>query len=747
MKEVRELYRRSVFRCFLMSIGLNLFIELLARRDIGNLLGYIVYSPLVFLHNIMIVMVTLLFGFFFKKRYFAYGVISAVWVIAGIVNGVLLGFHIRTTPLTAQDLGMIRSAISLAGKYLSFWVIVLGILAVGILIAALVLLWKKTSRQEGKIHYVGVAVGITLSIFFVLCINDLGVKTGFLASNFSNIGQAYETYGFAYCFSNSLLNTGIDRPKDYEKDTVDKILESDDADDDFSNPADSSESADVQDESLNPDDSETGPALDETESASSEPEEQEPDPRPNIIIVQLESFFDITNMKNLTFSQDPIPTMHRLQEQYSSGYVSVPSIGAGTANTEFEMITGMNLDFFGPGEYPYKTVLRKMTCESVAYNMKKIGYQTHAIHNNNATFYERVLVFPRLGFDTFTSIEYMYDLEYTPLEWAKDKVLTGEILKAMNSTEDPDLIYTISVQGHGSYPEEALLEDPVITVTGLEEEKVKNAYTYYVNQIYEMDCFIAELVNALQEQEEPCVLVLFGDHLPTLGITEEDLEGADLFQTPYVIWDNMGLVRKERNVQAYQMAAWVQEQLGLHEGILTRFHQRFLKQSETEGEPESEEALSSSVSGEDQWFSSDRFKALFSDSSKDDAEQTPEEIYLEQLEVLEYDMLYGDMTVYGGTNPYKETNMQMGVEPIEIEEYIYNNGNLYVLGDGFNEYSKVMLNGKEQETEYLGKNLMIAREVKLGDQNWITVAQIDKDGVMLSESVSMAIRDIVGSGK
>lgn len=740
MKELRELYRRNIFRCFLMSIGLNLVIELLARRDIGNLLGYIIYSPLVFLHNIMIVMVTLLFGLFFKKRYFAYGVISAVWVIAGIVNGVLLGFHIRTTPLTAQDLGMIRSAISLAGKYLSFWLIVLVILAVGILIAALVLLWRKTFRQEGKIHYVGVAVGIMLSIFFVLCINDLGVKTGVLASNFSNIGQAYETYGFAYCFSNSLLNTGIDRPKNYEKDTVDKILESDDN-------KDFSDSTDAPDESLNPDGSETVPTLDETESVPSETEEQEPDLRPNIIIVQLESFFDITNMKNLTFSQDPIPTMHRLQEQYSSGYVSVPSIGAGTANTEFEMITGMNLDFFGPGEYPYKTVLRKMTCESVAYNMAELGYQTHAIHNNNATFYERVLVFPRLGFDTFTSIEYMYDLEYTPLEWAKDKVLTGEIQKAMNSTEGPDLIYTISVQGHGSYPEEALLENPVITVTGLEEEKMQNAYTYYVNQIYEMDCFIAELVNALQEQEEPCVLVLFGDHLPTLGITEEDLEGADLFQTPYVIWDNMGLVRKERNVQAYQMAAWVQEQLGLHEGILTRFHQRFLRQSEKEGEQESEEISSFAAPGEDQWFGSDRFKALFADSSRDDAEQGPEEIYLEQLEVLEYDMLYGDMTVYGGTNPYKEADMRMGVEPIEIAEYIYNNGNLYVLGDGFNEYSKVMLNGKEQKTEYLGKNLMIAREVRLEEQNWITVAQVDKDGVMLSESASMAIRDIAGSGK
>ena len=65
-------------------------------------------------------------------------------------------------------------------------------------------------------------------------------------------------------------------------------------------------------------------------------------------------------------------------EEYSSGYFEVPVVGAGTANTEFETIVGMNLHYFGPGEYPYKTVLKKTTCESMAYALKKIGYRAHA---------------------------------------------------------------------------------------------------------------------------------------------------------------------------------------------------------------------------------------------------------------------------------------------------------------------------------------------------------------------------------
>ena len=76
-------------------------------------------------------------------------------------------------------------------------------------------------------------------------------------------------------------------------------------------------------------------------------------------------------------------------KEYSSGYYKVPSVGAGTANTEFESITGMSLHYFGPGEYPYKSILKETTCESAPYVLKSLGYRTHAIHNNEANFYGR----------------------------------------------------------------------------------------------------------------------------------------------------------------------------------------------------------------------------------------------------------------------------------------------------------------------------------------------------------------------
>ena len=87
---------------------------------------------------------------------------------------------------------------------------------------------------------------------------------------------------------------------------------------------------------------------------------------PNILFVQLESYFDPTEVEWLQFSEDPIPNLREMYSKYSSGYFKVPSVGAGTANTEFEVLTGMSMRFFGPGEYPYKTYGKTKVIESAA---------------------------------------------------------------------------------------------------------------------------------------------------------------------------------------------------------------------------------------------------------------------------------------------------------------------------------------------------------------------------------------------
>ena len=136
--------------------------------------------------------------------------------------------------------------------------------------------------------------------------------------------------------------------------------------------------------------------------------------KPNIIYLQLESFIDPTEVKSVKFSKDPVPNYRKLMKEYSSGYPTVPAVGAGTANVEFEVMTGMSVKFFGPGEYPYKSILKKTVCEAAPYDMKTMGYSTHAIHNHRGAFYYRNKVFANMGFDTFTCLEYMNNVVKTP---------------------------------------------------------------------------------------------------------------------------------------------------------------------------------------------------------------------------------------------------------------------------------------------------------------------------------------------
>ena len=76
-----------------------------------------------------------------------------------------------------------------------------------------------------------------------------------------------------------------------------------------------------------------------------------------------------------------------------------------------------------------------------------------------------------------------------------------------------------------------------------------NGFEYYVNQTHEMDAFVAELIDALSKRDEKTILVIYGDHLPTFDITDDDLKNGDIYQTQYVIWNNYNLQIENKDVQ------------------------------------------------------------------------------------------------------------------------------------------------------------------------------------------------------
>ena len=393
--------------------------------------------------------------------------------------------------------------------------------------------------------------------------------------------------------------------------------------------------------------------------------------QPNVICVLLESFMDPTEINFLKMSKDPIPNFRELSDNFTSGYLTVPVVGAGTANSEFEVLTGMNLRFFGTGEYPYKTILKETDCESIASDLSAIGYGTHVVHNNGGNFYSRANAFSQFGFDTFTSKELMNIQEYTPLgSWPTDDILISETEKALDSTPDQsDFVYTITVQGHGSYPEEKIIENPEITVSGAETEEKNNQWEYYVNQIHEVDKFIKNLTDMLAERDEPTMLVLFGDHLPTMGLTDEDVKSGDIFKTQYATWNNFGLEQKDADLAAYQLLAYTTEQAGLHQGTIFTYHQA--------GEYDTEHPQ-----------------------------------YQNQLENLQYDILYGERYCYDGEDLYPASDLQMGVDQTHISRYHKNaDGSLSIYGDHFTNWSRIYVNDEKMSTMFVSdEHVMLPSE-------------------------------------
>lgn len=636
-KYISLINKKGLALLFVWAFIVNFIVETLGRFQAngvitGNIWGGFVAiftKPYVILYGTIVIMFTLSFALFFKRKYFAMILISSVWLIFGLANFVLLSY--RVTPFSATDFHMLDDAMAILTQYASKGAIIGCILLFAVLIVCFVFIAIKAPKERIR-NYKRAIITVLLTFLVTLLCGGFGKLTGLLDREFPNLADAYIDNGFAYCFCSSIFDTGIDKPSGYSKDMTTNIVSDNNTDPEISEPSIRPDKI-----TLNKED-------------------------PNIIFLQLESFFDITSVSNLEFSEDPVPYFRSLIESCPSGYLSMPCIGAGTANTEFEVITGMNIDFFGPGEYPYKTILKDTSCESLAFNFHDNGYATHAVHNNRASFYSRHSIFANLGFDEFTTLELMDISEYTPNGWAKDKYLTKELLNILSTTENRDFIYTISVQGHGKYPSSQLIENPKIKLLSGALENKWYGIEYYANQINEMDDFLRELTEALEAYDEPVILVAYGDHLPGLGFTEEDLINGDMLQTQYFIWTNQedGINMPDEDIEAYQLGSRICEYLGFNNGIINAYHQAH--------------------------------------------RNTDKETYLKELEVLEYDILYGERYVYEGESVYSKSDMKFGVNTVAItgaEQDPENEDILIITGEHFTQYSRIYLNGEYINTEFI----------------------------------------------
>ena len=638
-----------------LSLAMCFALEWMSQHSFMEAMNFVVNHTGAYLYNSFLIFSVYNLVFLTKRKTFLRMVISAVFVMLGIINCVIL-FN-RVTPFGFTDLSMIGDLLTMQNtNYFTADQAAMSVVAIGIYALLMVRLFIKGAQQKPKYPF---WLRLALVVFCFVTIpfsTRILQNNGVLTNYFGNLAQGYKNYGYLYGFATSILDRGMSKPKDYSDETVKSILKKTDMGENT-----------IDEENL-----------------------------PNIVVVLLESYYDVSEADFIETSEDPMPFFHYLEENYSTGHCTVPVVGAGTCNSEFEVLTGMSCQFFGPGEYPQKTVLKQTNVESVADILGEIGYGTHVVHNNGGNFYSRANAFSMMGFDTFTCKEMLDITDYTPLgSWPLDDILIPATMDAMNSTESSDFVYTITVGTHGDYPTYQVIEDPAIEVNAKGKTEEQNwQWEYYINMLHNMDTWMKNYVEALNSTGEDTLLIMFGDHLPTMGLTEEEIATGDLYQTKYVTWNNFGMEKEDMDLTTYQLVSEYLDRLGIHGGTMVDYNQY---------------QTNAGV-----------------DASSDE--------YLEDLEMLQYDLLYGERYAYDQGDPYPSSDLIMGINDVVIDAaYLYGD-KLHIYGDNFTKWSKVYVNGEKVTTSYESGQVLTISADSIENGDTICVCQVGSSSTIFRSS-------------
>ena len=272
----------------------------------------------------------------------------------------------------------------------------------------------------------------------------------------------------------------------------------------------------------------------------------------NIIAIQSESLWDPLKMKNITLSGDPLKNMRRLGREGEFGVLLSPVFGCNTCVPEFEFLTGFSSYFLSSGAYPYSQYVHKNT-PSLPSNFKMNGYKTFGLHTYDKYFYGRNKAYGLLGFDKFVGKN---DLENPEIKgtYISDDEVTRQIIKMYEEKGDaPMFLYAITMQNHGNYLKQRYENYDINVNSNVLEENDLMGLRDGVQGVHDADKALSDLADYFRKADEPVLIVIYGDHLPFLGLNSSTyyatgfLQGdsfslnPQIYETPYLVWANFDI--------------------------------------------------------------------------------------------------------------------------------------------------------------------------------------------------------------
>jgi len=318
----------------------------------------------------------------------------------------------------------------------------------------------------------------------------------------------------------------------------------------------------------------------------------EPDNLPHIIMILSEAFSEMPLSPYINFDGLPHPMYHYLaiREESIHGHIIVPNIGGGTADTEFDILTGLNSRQFRGVPYAFTMVTRAFP--SIAHVLNQAGYRSLAMHPGAAWFYNRQNVYLHLGFEAFLCDRY-FDITqqrggYISEEHTIDRILEEFRNHLDSSPEVPLFLKAITIQNHGPYY--GKYEDVEVNFNFSSEipysERLAHsdvmAVSNYFHGMFDKDEGLRRLVEYFRALDEPVILIYYGDHLPSfpLAIYEALIPETDPLlhfnELPFIIWANFPLAEADygfgSSISAHYLGAIVLSYAGVFDHFFDFLH-------------------------------------------------------------------------------------------------------------------------------------------------------------------------------
>ena len=510
----------SLTAAVLLAGGITLLALWCQPNALRSVLSVFRAQPLLIVLNALPVgLVLLAFACLFRNVFFGAAITNFLVCALSIANRIKI--EVRDEPVFPRDFALLKEVGQAMNSYtISYPVaaiaVVVGITALlvtlGVFIGGqpfpLARLRGWLGRLLGCAASIAVLAGLIVTVY---ASNDL--YNSFRVSNAYYIPSVFNELGFPYCFCHQFTTYPVDRPEGFSRSEAEAWE---------SAPSTAGQGKDV-----------------------------------HVVMVMNEAFSDLTDSPAFDYGEedDPLSNLHALEADPHalSGHLVVPGFAGGTANTEFDVLTGIQTNALSASTTSsFRVVNRNL--ESLFRVFDADGYATSFFHPGDDWFYNRENVYRWLGAERTLFADEMEAVEYKG-RWVTDDYMSDLITNELDSAVSAGELlfhYTTTIQNHMSYTADKYgegYEFPPVPLTISVSDEVETMLRVYTEGVRDADAMLGRLVDTFSAQEEPVVLVYFGDHLPylgdnqlgyqALGLTQEaDWDALRSYETPYVIWAN-----------------------------------------------------------------------------------------------------------------------------------------------------------------------------------------------------------------